>query len=174
MSESGHRMAKIDPDKVQALLSASNVGFSAQDIPHGRQFRFDDGGILNVYGSGKVVWQGKDSPSCSRVKQLLGDSIELAPTPEKGNAVSSTSTNKVFIVYGHDVEAREQLELLLRRMKLEPVILQNLPIGGQTIIEKLESNLDVRYACVLLAPDDEGYPAGSPKDKLPRARQNVL
>jgi predicted nucleotide-binding protein len=28
------------------------------------------------------------------------------------------------IVYGDDIECREQLELLLRRMKLEPVILQ--------------------------------------------------
>jgi hypothetical protein len=44
-------------------------------------------------------------------------------------------------------------------MKLEPVILQNLPIAGDTIIEKLEANIDVRYACVLLTPDDEGYPA---------------
>jgi predicted nucleotide-binding protein len=167
-------MAKIEPDKMQELLNANNVGFTVKDIPHGRQFRLDDGGILNVFGSGKIVWQGKDTPSCARIKQLLGDSIERDPVQEKGQPVSSPSTNKVFIVYGHDVEAREQLELLLRRMKLEPVILQNLPIGGQTIIEKLETNLDVRYACVLLTPDDEGYPAGSPKDKLPRARQNVV
>jgi predicted nucleotide-binding protein len=47
-------------------------------------------------------------------------------------------------------------------MRLEPVILQNLVGGGQTIIEKLESSLDVRYACVLLTPDDEGYPARKP------------
>jgi predicted nucleotide-binding protein len=88
--------------------------------------------------------------------------------------ISYVATNKVFIVYGHDVECREQLELLLRRMRLEPVILQNLVGGGQTIIEKLESNLVVRYACVLLTPDDEGYPAGKPGQLRPRARQNVV
>jgi predicted nucleotide-binding protein len=78
------------------------------------------------------------------------------------------------VAQGHDIEAREQLELLLRRMKLEPVILQNLPIAGDTIIEKLEANIDVRYACVLLTPDDEGHPAGEPKEKKLRARQNVI
>ena len=92
----------------------------------------------------------------------------------KPSTTVSLSNNKVFIVYGHDVECREQLELLLRRMKLEPVILQNLPIAGDTIIEKLETNIDVRYACVLLTPDDEGYPSGSSKEKKFRARQNVI
>jgi predicted nucleotide-binding protein len=167
-------MARIEPNKVQELLTANNIGFVAHDIPHGRQFRFDDGAILNVYSSGKCVWQGKETPSCIRVKPLLEDGAQPSPPQEKAQGLSSPSTNKIFIVYGHDVEAREQLELLLRRMKLEPVILQNLPIGGQTIIEKLESNLDVRYACVLLTPDDEGFPAGSPKDRKPRARQNVV
>jgi predicted nucleotide-binding protein len=100
-----------------------------------------------------------------------------APVIATGIAQNETvyvANNKVFIVYGHDIEAREQLELLLRRMKLEPVILQNLPIAGDTIIEKLEANIDVRYACVLLTPDDEGYPSGQAKDKKPRARQNVI
>jgi predicted nucleotide-binding protein len=63
---------------------------------------------------------------------------------------------------------------MLRRMRLEPVILQNLPIAGDTIIEKLESNIDVRYACVLLTPDDEGYRAGNDSEKKLRARQNVI
>jgi predicted nucleotide-binding protein len=59
-------------------------------------------------------------------------------------------------------------------MKLEPVILQNLVGGEQTIIEKLESNLDVRYACVLLTPDDEGHASGTPNQIKLRARQNVV
>src|SRR6266478_10187904 len=159
---------------MQELLAANNIGFTAKEIAHGRQFRLDDGGIVNVFFSGKTAWQGKDTPSCTRIKQLLDQGPHLGTAQEKVSVVSAPATNKIFIVYGHDVEAREQLELLLRRMRLEPVILQNLPIAGQTIIEKLETNLDVRYACVLLTPDDEGYPAGSPKDKKPRARQNVV
>ena len=80
----------------------------------------------------------------------------------------------MFIVYGHDTDVREQLELLLRRLRLEPVVLQNLPSRGATVIEKLEANTEVRYACVLLTPDDEGHRSGRPGEKMPRARQNVV
>ena len=46
---------------------------------------------------------------------------------------------------------------------------------GQTIIEMLEKHrTGVRYACVLLTPDDEGYKSGCPGEKKPRARQNVV
>jgi predicted nucleotide-binding protein len=166
-------MAKIDPEKVQELLTAQNIGFSAKEMPHGRQFRLEDGAILNVYSSGKCVWQGKETAARARMIELLDEGTPKLPA-DAVQTTTNAATNKVFIVYGHDVEAREQLELLLRRMKLEPVILQNLPIGGQTIIEKLETNLDVRYACVLLTPDDEGHPTDQPKEKKPRARQNVV
>ena len=109
------------------------------------------------------------------MKALCGATEPMVvATSGSSKEIVSLSNNKVFIVYGHDTDAREQLELLLRRMKLEPVILQNLPIGGDTIIEKLEANIDVRYACVLLTPDDEGHPIDQPKEKKPRARQNVI
>jgi predicted nucleotide-binding protein len=163
----------MSPEEMQSLLQAHNIGFSAKDIAHGRQFRMADGAIANVYTSGKIVWQGKETDTALKVKGLCGgaEPTSISSTPK---AVVSPSNNKVFIVYGHDIECREQLELLLRRMKLEPVILQNLPIAGDTIIEKLEANIDVRYACVLLTPDDEGHPAGEPKEKRLRARQNVI
>jgi predicted nucleotide-binding protein len=164
----------MTPDDMQTLLQTHNIGFTAKEIPHGRQFRLADGAIANVYSSGKIVWQGKETDTALRVKGLCGDAgspVALVTAPKE---TVNLSNNKVFIVYGHDIEAREQLELLLRRMKLEPVILQNLPIGGDTIIEKLEANIDVRYACVLLTPDDEGFPKDTPKEKKPRARQNVI
>jgi predicted nucleotide-binding protein len=165
----------MTPDEMQNLLQAHNVGFSAKEIPHGKQFRLTDGAIANVYLSGKIVWQGKETDAALKVRGLYG-AIEPASDIKApaSKEVVSLSNNKIFIVYGHDIECREQLELLLRRMKLEPVILQNLPIGGDTIIEKLEANIDVRYACVLLTPDDEGFPTGQNKEKKFRARQNVI
>src|SRR5207253_4763411 len=96
-----------------------------------------------------------------------------SPTPLTEGSHNQYS-NRVFIVYGHDVDAREQLELLLRRMKLEPVVLQNIPSAGQTIIEKLETCSDVTFACVLLTPDDEGHAIAKVNEKKPRARQNVV
>jgi predicted nucleotide-binding protein len=63
-------------------------------------------------------------------------------------------------------------------MGLEPIVLANLPAGGDTIIEKLERYLgetgNVGFACVLLTPDDEGHEAGKPEEKRYRARQNVV
>ena len=171
----GHTRSAMSPDEMQQLLESNNIGFSAKDMPHGRQFRLSDGAIANVYASGKLVWQGKETETSIRVRELCGDrSVSAIRASVKSLDTVSLSNNKVFIVYGHDIECREQLELLLRRMKLEPVILQNLPIAGDTIIEKLEANIDVRYACVLLTPDDEGFSSGQPKEKRPRARQNVI
>jgi predicted nucleotide-binding protein len=167
----------ISPDAIQEVLKAQNISFTVSNLQHGRQFRFEDGAILASYNSGKIVWQGKNSVTADRVKELL---LQITPSQDVMAAQSipietrHLATNKIFIVYGHDVECREQLELLLRRMKLEPVILENLVGGGQTIIEKLEGNLDVKYACILLTPDDEGHPAGKPAQMRLRARQNVV
>ncbi len=96
------------------------------------------------------------------------------PTPTSAQAVSAD----VFVVYGRDVPARDELELVIRRMGLNPIIMSALPAAGDTLIEKLESYLGekgrVAYACVLITPDDEGYLAGAESEKKYRARQNVV
>lgn len=82
-------------------------------------------------------------------------------------------SNRVFIVHGHDGEAREAVARFLMRVGLDPVILHEQANRGRTIIEKVEANSDVGFAVVLLTPDDEGRVLGT--DKLEsRARQNVL
>lgn len=168
-------MAKQTPDACAQIFRGNNIPFEAEEIQHGRKFTFEDGAILCVYETGRQTWGGKVAPSKERITKLLG-----APGPT-GNQITAPGaagevhrqSNKVFIVYGHDAAAREQLELLLRRLKLEPVVLQNLPSGGQTIIEKLETSGDVHYACALLTPDDDGRKKGEP-DFNNRARQNVV
>ena len=164
----------MTPDSVRSVLKGNNIPFTEKQIQHGRQFVFKDGAILSAFGTGKHSWQGKSTPTRQKVTALLGESEQTAtvavPTPQEAHRYS----NQVFIVYGHDARAREQLELLLRRLKLEPIVLQNLPAGGQTIIEKLETCSNVTFACVLLTPDDEGHLAGQPEHKRPRARQNVV
>lgn len=169
----------MTPDEVETSLKTNNVPFQSKDMEYGRQFIFSDGGKVCSYTSGKLVWQGKETPLRARAKELLEGAGAVAPpiqvvSPSSTIAATHHYNNRVFIVYGHDANAREQLELLLRRMKLEPVVLQNIPSAGQTIIEKLESSSDVTFACVLLTPDDEGHVAGKADDKKFRARQNVV
>ena len=81
-------------------------------------------------------------------------------------------SNKVFIVHGHDGEAREAVARFLERIGFEAVILHEQANRGRTIIEKVEANSDVGFAVVLLTPDDEGCAKGDQPE--PRARQNVL
>lgn len=81
---------------------------------------------------------------------------------------------KVFVVYGHDDIARTQLEAMLRRWDLDPIILDQQVFGGQMIIEKLaKCGSDVGYAIVLATPDDEGKAKSEPTYKS-RVRQNVV
>lgn len=82
-------------------------------------------------------------------------------------------SNKVFIVHGHDGEARETVARFLGSIGFDPIILHEQANKGRTIIEKVEANADVGFAVVLLTPDDLGR-AKSDSDLEPRARQNVL
>ncbi|UVM59114.1 nucleotide-binding protein [Pseudomonas sp. B21-010] len=86
---------------------------------------------------------------------------------------SPISSNKVFIVHGHDDGAKHMLARFLDRLGLESIVLQEQPDRGQTIIEKFERSSDVGYAVVLLTPDDMG---SAVKEDAPsaRARQNVI
>ena len=96
---------------------------------------------------------------------------EITSTP-----IQTASINKkVFVVYGHDMVARTQLEAMLRRWELEPLILDQLVSSGQTIIEKLEEYTNqAAFGIVLATPDDIGYPKKDESQKRFRVRQNVV
>ncbi|WP_419826890.1 TIR domain-containing protein [Sphingomonas sp.] len=82
-------------------------------------------------------------------------------------------SKRVFIVHGHDAEARETAARFLGNIGFEPVILHEQANRGRTVIEKVEANSDVGFAIVLLTPDDVGR-AKEAAELEPRARQNVL
>ena len=82
-------------------------------------------------------------------------------------------SKKVFIVHGHDGEARESVARFLTNIGFVPIILHEQANRGRTIIEKVEANSDVSFAIVLLTPDDEGRSKDASQLE-PRARQNVL
>jgi predicted nucleotide-binding protein len=143
---------------------------SQHDIQHGIQYVLVDGTPLDWYEkNGKVVVRGRDSQIKKDAEKLFCETTET--TNSKGGIEKPT---RVFIVYGHDTSARDELELIIRRFRLEPVILNKLPVSGDTIIEKLEYLTAADFACVLLTPDDEGCKIGCQQDIKPRARQNVV
>lgn len=164
-------------EDLRHFLTLRQVQFEEDRIQSAVRFRGPDGEVFCVYDTGTLVPQGNlKSPLAVAIEEWAGKG---APTVAGGRQVVVEAVGPpVFIAYGHDTAARDGLELLLRRMGLDPIILANLPGAGDTIIEKLERYLgehaNVGYACVLLTPDDEGYKAGKPEEKKYRARQNVV
>lgn len=143
-----------------------------KEIQYGVQLKFSNGSIVNVFDKATVTPQGKDADF---VKQLLGLTPEKATIPVSPVATAAINNNKVFVVYGHEEQARTRLDAMLRRWGLEPLILDQLPSEGQTIIEKLEKyTANCHFAVVLATPDDIGYRANHPDEQAYRARQNVV
>lgn len=83
----------------------------------------------------------------------------------------------VFISHvhdGYDEEAIATLAEFIENSGLKPVMLDEQPIKGQTIIDKFEEQADeAGFAIVLLTPDDVGSSKATGKRK-PRARQDVI
>lgn len=170
-------------DDLRDFLKQRQVRYQEKSIQDGTQVRCSTGEVFNVYDSGKVVVAGKSTPLAEEVRVWSGGSTTRPPSQVVEGAVpvevaGGGPDRRVFVVYGHDTASRDALELLLLKMGLDPIILQNLPASGDTIIEKLETYLgehaNVGFACVLLTPDDEGHVAGKAEDKRYRARQNVI
>jgi predicted nucleotide-binding protein len=156
-------------DDVRQLLTGAGEKITSDSrLPNntGDQLRTAGGSIVNVFDTGKVQIQGKNR---ERIEALISTS--------PGEAVTDRPAQKrsVFVVYGHDQASRDQLEAMLRRWRVEPLILDQLPTEGQTIIEKLERAIDeCDFGVVLATPDDEGHRAGREDERTFRARQNVV
>jgi predicted nucleotide-binding protein len=161
----------MDPEKAKAMLSGAGFRVTSEERlanDYGTQLRLGSGQIITIYDSGKCVLGGKRT---EKIRYLFEGEISAAPAPLK----ESLPSRRVFVVYGHDSAARTELEAMLRRWSLEPLILDQLTSGGQTIIEKLESvRRDANFAVVLATPDDEGHRKDHAEEKAFRARQNVV
>jgi predicted nucleotide-binding protein len=109
------------------------------------------------------------------VQQILVGYAAFPSRPGSSEAIAALQpSKKVFIVHGHDTEAKESVARFIGLLGLEPIILHEQPSSGRTIIEKFEVFADVGFAVVLLTPDDFGGAADLATDIKKRARQNVV
>lgn len=114
--------------------------------------------------------------------ELIPVSLAIEPsTPSSAAARELRSkSSKVFVVHGHDDRAKTDLEVFLREIGLEPVVLHRQADEGLTIIEKFEKHSDVGYVFVLLTPDEIAYlrseepKPDAEREKEFRARPNVI
>ena len=164
----------MNKDETLDLLEKSGYKIKTCDRmvnDKGWQIRCQDGEIVDLYDTGKAVAGGKNS-------KTMGDLLTGTPTNASSGVIAkgkAKDVRNVFVVYGHDTTSRTELEGMLRRWGLNPLILDQIPSGGMTIIEKLESIKETAsYAVILSTPDDEGHRANVPTEKAFRARQNVV
>jgi predicted nucleotide-binding protein len=99
--------------------------------------------------------------------------MESQPNPTQVGMEAKATSQRVFVVHGHDHGLKNTVARFLEHCGLAAIILHEQPDQGLTIIEKFSHHSDVSFAVVLLTGDDIGNPKGSPKRKA-RARQNVI
>lgn len=103
------------------------------------------------------------------IADVAPDEATLATVP----AATAERSRDVFVVHGHDGEAREAVARFIEKLDLNPIILNEQANRGGTVIEKFERHGGVAgFAVVLLTPDDVGAKEG--EDLQPRPRQNVV
>lgn len=163
-------------EALRNLIHASGIRGEWTDDGSGKHtFKSQRRGTLNYWpNNGTVQCQGKSEPKAELEGIFTGgrptDSSRVIETPKN-------EKTKIFVVHGHDALTLEQLELVLRRLGLDPYILQNNDGESKTLIEALEQQIykEAAFGIVLLTPDDYGYPkTKSDEDRQPRARQNVI
>lgn len=111
------------------------------------------------------------------LEQKLNALIEVFPLHknEKGEGKTLVK-DKIFVVHGHDNEAKEIVARVIEKLGYIPIILHEQANAGMTIIEKIEAySKDVVFSIVLYTECDVGRDKKEPEEKNNyRARQNVV
>lgn len=82
--------------------------------------------------------------------------------------------SKIFIVHGHDKQARLEVTNFIKSLGLKDIVLSEQASSGNTIIEKLEEYTNVGFGIVLYTPCDLGRSQEEKALLKLRARQNVV
>lgn len=123
--------------------------------------------VINCYTNGTISTQGKNNQEdLDKLKTILNNDF----------ATEDDKNKKVFIVHGHDENSLNELQVILYKFGLNPVVNKERASQGKTLIESLIDDMrECVFGIVLLTPDDYGYSKKQGEDgKQPRARQNVL
>lgn len=164
-------------EQLKEAIASACIHGNWSEVAGKHTFRSQDGGILNWWAAtGTIQCQGKAEGKAPLEAALTSG---VAGATATATAISAGTPSQIFIVHGHDSSARDQMELALRRLGLEPFILMNSSGGGKTIVEALEGQIGrdftSDFGIVLMTPDDIGYAQKDGETKAePRARQNVV
>ena len=154
---------KMDKEFVKSILQQNGYEVIL-DKPYkkvGYRLKVKQGSSVICFNSGKIAVFGKLK---TPLESLLNEHM-----------IEMRANDKVFIVYGHDEKAKTELEQMVFGWGLIPLMINQLPTEGRTIIEQLEHYIpQCNFGIVLATPDDIGYDKSKPEEQKKRARQNVV
>lgn len=82
------------------------------------------------------------------------------------------NSKRLFFIHGTNCSTKTSVINYLKDLGLEPIVLQEFIAGGKTLIDEILTRSEVKFAIVLLTPDNVG---GYQPEKLKfRADQNVI
>jgi len=158
-------------------MSGGDINESIESIKIGEELGIDRSTTFNFV-------RYFDQKGFIRLRDDAGGNISIiAKGVDEANRIQSQAVvpspnlnlgNDVFIVHGHDVEAKESVARFIKTLDLKPIILHEMANRGRTIIEKFEDYSNVGFAVVLLTPDDLGTTKDKRSELKARARQNVI
>lgn len=113
----------------------------------------------------KEFWEDDTIEEVQQLKQIIKQPILQKSIKEK--------SKDIFIVHGHDDGLIAKVQLFLKKIGLNGIILHEQANLGKVILEKLEHYTNVDFAIVLYTPCDLGK-AKNDEILNSRARQNVV
>jgi predicted nucleotide-binding protein len=165
--------------QLQDAVGGCGIGGSWRQEGNGthRYDAINDAVLLWWPNTGSLLFQGPE-PGRTGLKTAVLAAIS-GGEGSKSLLRKMASDKKIFIVHGHNAEVLERLELILRRLGLDPYMLIKDAGTGGTLIEELEGKIGKEgtavFGIVIMTPDDIGYAVRDGADKARnRARQNVI
>ena len=114
-------------------------------------YRARTGEVLNWWPkNGTIQIQGKNKDAFESALEPHLEGIKLQPTIS-----ISTNNKKIFIVHGHDRDARDQLELVSSALRITAFYSAKILMGEvKTIVEALEQNIyqETAFGIILMTP----------------------
>lgn len=171
----------LDPKKLHRFIITSTDKNLDRTIEEIKIEDAKDQSPYSMFGT-SVKWRAIDTGKVVTDKYITKPpgSLVSKRSIEIDTTIKSKPNNKVFIVHGHDTELKNDTELFLKSINLDPIVLHRQLDEGLTVIEKFEKHSEVTYAIILLTPDDIGFPISEiKKTEIERAieyraRQNVI
>jgi len=127
---------------------------------------------IKQYEFSRTHWALKDV-DLIRVLQSNGLDAPTSISSDAQKPSAQAASKEVFVVHGHDDEAKNEVRVYLESLGLIPIILHMQASSGMTIIEKIDHYSNVGHAVVLYTECDLGAKRNSANFSW-RARQNIV